>query len=194
MALNNMLHHRSQQTKFASECFFEWGLALYLKFLALVHPETLECMESLPEPEKIKMDRLCELTAKTQQSPGLGRNHPGYPPEDYNRQENESAPPVRTAIKPMVKSTEQTKLQKDLKFNQQRGINLGRPELVKTWEKFESKKTAKEMESLNESELSAKLKTISKKLEEEEHRKQNEEKKPEFMKVNLRKAKPQTAS
>lgn len=42
---------------------------------------------------------------------------------------------------------------------------MGRPELVKTWEKFENKKTAKEQELLNETELAAKLKIISKKLE-----------------------------
>jgi len=46
-----------------------------------------------------------------------------------------------------------------------RGIQLGRPELVKTWEKFENKKTAKEKEHSSETELATKLKTISKKLE-----------------------------
>ena len=49
-----------------------------------------------------------------------------------------------------------------------RGIQLGRPELVKTWEKFESKKSQKEQnlkETERSSELSNKLKVISDKLE-----------------------------
>ncbi|KXJ28381.1 actin cytoskeleton-regulatory complex protein sla1 [Exaiptasia diaphana] len=161
----------------------------YVQFLAIVDPETLEYMESA---ENKKMDGLCELTAKTQFWPGLGRNHPSYPPEDYIT--NASPTQQKKLSKPEARTKEQTKLQKDLKFSQQRGIQLGRPELVKTWEKFENKKTAKEKENSSETELATKLKTISKKLEDEENAKKIEEMKPEFMKVSLKKAKPQVAS
>ena len=45
-----------------------------------------------------------------------------------------------------------------------RGINLGKPELQKTWEKFEHKKTAKEQkQETTKNELEARFETISQK-------------------------------
>ena len=47
-----------------------------------------------------------------------------------------------------------------------RGIQLGRPELVKTWEKFEQKKSVKaEKEKVPDSELESRFRSISQKQE-----------------------------
>jgi len=47
-----------------------------------------------------------------------------------------------------------------------RGIQLGRPELVKTWEKFEQKKSVKaEKEKNSDSELESRFRSISQKQE-----------------------------
>lgn len=149
-------------------------------------------MDASSKPEKIKMDALCELTAKIQQSPHPGRNHPKYPKEDYldvGRQTPPTTPELKRMTTPLSASKEQDELRKDLKFNQQRGIQLGRPELVKTWEKFEQKKSVKaEKEKNSDSELESRFRSISQKQENLEKQKQSEDTKPEFMRVSLKKS------
>ncbi|KAJ7385206.1 hypothetical protein OS493_017584 [Desmophyllum pertusum] len=148
-------------------------------------------MDVSSKPEKIKMDALCELTAKIQKNPHPGRNHPKYPKEDYlddAKQTPPTTPELKRTTTPLSASKEQDELRKDLKFNQQRGIQLGRPELVKTWEKFEHKKSVKaEKGKSSDNELESRFRSISQKQEDVEKQKELEATKPEFMRVNLKK-------
>ncbi|KAL9972781.1 hypothetical protein ACROYT_G019152 [Oculina patagonica] len=164
--------------------------ASFVEHIAVVDPLTLNSMDVSSKAEKIKMDALCELTAKIQQNPHPGRNHPKYPKEDYL---DDVTPPTTPELKrtthPLSTSKEQDELRKDLKFSQQRGINLGRPELVKTWEKFEHKKSVKaEKEKGSDSELESRFRSISQKQEDLEKQKELEDTKPEFMRVSLKKS------
>lgn len=47
-------------------------LHFVLQHIGIIDPQTLNQMDVSSKPEKIKMDALCELTAKIQQNP-----HPG---------------------------------------------------------------------------------------------------------------------
>lgn len=150
-------------------------------------------MDVSSKQEKIKMDALCELTAKIQQNPYPGRNHPKYPKEDYlgdGKQTPPTTPELKRTVIPHSASKEQDELRKDLKFSQQRGIQLGRPELMKTWEKFEHKKSAKaeKGKSSVDSELESRFRSISQKQEDFEKQKETEATKPEFMRVSLKKS------
>lgn len=71
-----------------------------------------------------------------------------------------------------------------------RGIQLGRPELMKTWEKFEHKKSTKaeKGKSSVDSELESRFRSISQKQEDFEKQKETEATKPEFMRVSLKKS------
>lgn len=162
----------------------------FVECVAVVDPLTLNQMDTSAKQQKIKMDALCELTAKISQNPHPGRNHPKYPKEDYF---DDTTPPTTPELKrstaPLSASREQDELRKDLKFSQQRGIQLGRPELVKTWEKFEQKKSVKaEKEKGSDSELESRFRSISQKQENVEKQKELEASKPEFLKVSLKKS------
>lgn len=162
----------------------------FVECVTVVDPLTLNQMDVTAKQQKIKMDALCELTAKISQNPNPGRYHPQYPREDYL---DESTPPTTPEFKrkttPLSTSREQEELRRDLKFSQQRGIQLGRPELVKTWEKFEQKKSVKaEKEKVPDSELESRFRSISQKQEDLEKQKEVEDSKPEFLKVSLKKS------
>lgn len=157
------------------------------KCIEVIDPLTLERMDVSSRQQKFKMDALCELTAKIQQNPQPGRNHPKYPKEDYFESTPPTTPELKRTRAPLNASKEQDELRKDLKFSQQRGIQLGRPELVKTWEKFEQKKSIK-AEKGNDSELESRFRNLSQKQEDMEKEKESEASKPEFMKVSLKKA------
>ncbi|CAH3114469.1 uncharacterized protein LOC113668710 [Pocillopora damicornis] len=165
----------------------------YVECTAVIDPLTLDHMDVSSKQEKIKMDALCELTAKIQQNPHPGRNHPKYPKEDYlgdGKQTPPTTPELKRTVIPHSASKEQDELRKDLKFSQQRGIQLGRPELMKTWEKFEHKKSAKaeKGKSSVDSELESRFRSISQKQEDFEKQKETEATKPEFMRVSLKKS------
>lgn len=159
----------------------------FVECISVIDPLTLDQMDFSSTQQKFKMDALCELTAKIKENPQLGRNHPKYPKEDYLDTTPPTTPETKRTTAPLTASKEQDELRKDLKFNQQRGIQLGRPELVKTWEKFEQKKSVK-AEKVEGSELESRFRSISQKQEDIEKKKQMEDSKPEFMKVSLKRS------